>query len=60
MNKTWLILLVAGVVVVALFMLIAVAAFLFFPQIQQSMMQPKGPVLVYEVDPDSCAARRAS
>jgi preprotein translocase subunit SecD len=53
MSKTWLILLVAGVVVVALFMLIAVAAFVFFPQIQQSMMQPKGPVLVYEVDPDN-------
>ncbi len=53
MSKTWLIVLVAGIVVVALFMLIAVAAFVFFPQIQQSMMQPKGPVLVYEVDPDS-------
>ena len=53
MSKTWLILLVAGVVVVALFMLIAVAAFVFFPQIQQSMMPPQGPVLVYEVDPDS-------
>ena len=45
MSKTWLVLLVAGVVVVALFMLIAVAAFLFFPQIQQSDDAAEGPGL---------------
>ncbi len=53
MNKTWLILLIAGVVLVALFMLAAVGAFVFLPQIRDAMTQPQGPVLVYEVDPDS-------
>ena len=45
MNKTWLILLVAGVGVAALFMLIAVAAFVFFPQIQQFDDAAQGPGL---------------
>ncbi len=53
MNKTWLILLIVGVVIAALFMLAAVAAFLFLPQIHDSLMRPEGPVLVYEVDLDS-------
>jgi SecD/SecF fusion protein len=53
MNKTWLILLVAGVVLVGLFLLTAVAAFLFFPQIRDAMAEPQGDVLIYEVDPDS-------
>jgi preprotein translocase subunit SecD len=58
MHKTWLILLIAGVIVVALFMLTAVAAFLFLPIIGDAMAQPQGPVLVYEVDPDSLAPGR--
>jgi SecD/SecF fusion protein len=53
MNKTWAILLAVGVVLVALFMLTAVAAFVFLPQLGDLMTQPKGPVLVYEVDPTS-------
>ncbi len=53
MSKTWVILLVAGVVLIGLFMLAAVAAFVFLPQLGDLMTQPKGPVLVYEVDPTS-------
>jgi preprotein translocase subunit SecD len=53
MNKTWLILLVVGVVLIGLFLLAAVASFVFLPQLGDLMTQPKGPVLVYEVDPTS-------
>jgi SecD/SecF fusion protein len=53
MSKTWVILLIAGVVLVGLFMLAAVAAFVFLPNLGASLTQPKGPVLVYEVDPTS-------
>jgi preprotein translocase subunit SecD len=56
MSKTWLILLIVGVVLVGLFMAVAVAVFLFFPQIRDAMTEPQGPVLIYEVDPDSLAA----
>jgi SecD/SecF fusion protein len=55
MNKTWLILVIAGIVLVGLFILTAAAAFLFFPQIRDSMTHPQGPVLIYEVDPDGLA-----
>jgi SecD/SecF fusion protein len=53
MSKTWLILLVVGVVVVPLLMLAAGAAFLLLPQIRDAMAEPQGAVLIYEVDPDS-------
>ena len=54
MSKTWLVLLIGGVVVVAFLMVAAVAAFVFLPQIQDWMAgEPQGPVLVYEVDPES-------
>jgi len=51
MSKTWVIFLIVGVVLVMLFLMTAVAAFVFLPDMQVLITQPKGPVLVYEVDP---------
>lgn len=41
---------------VALFLVAAIAAFLFLPNIQDALVRPQGPVLVYEIDPDSMPA----